>query len=122
ICPSNGGRPHALLIMMTAAEPASSPNTARATRAQVPRTVTTTMPAVPLYSALVHPREMLPSALRSTLTGNEPLGIVALLALMAVTVPAEPPPAGLVRVRIAPGETWKLASIAATERTPSAVP
>ena len=94
--PSKGGKPVALLIITTAAAPASSPNTARATRAQVPRLVTTILPTVPAYSALLQPRETVPSALRSTLMVNDPLGSAAPLASIA----ARGPPA---RLRIAPG-------------------
>src|SRR5438876_5342709 len=99
--PSKGGNPEELLIITTAASPASSPKTARATRAHVPRFVTTTMPAVPAYSALLQPSETDPSALRSTLTRNEPLGSGAPLASIAETDPAEVPPE-VVRLRIAP--------------------
>ena len=96
IGPSNGGKPVPLLIITTATSPASSPKTARATRAHVPRFVTTTMPAVPAYWALLQPSETVPSAFRSTLTVNDPLGSAALLALMAETGP----PA---RLSVAPG-------------------
>src|SRR5215472_9695350 len=85
IGPSNGGKPAVLLIIATAASPASSPNTALATRAQVPRLVTTTMPAVPAYSALLQPNETDPSALRSTFTLNDPPGSGAPLASIAAT-------------------------------------
>src|SRR5438128_1122351 len=110
--PSKGGNPEELLIITTAASPASSPKTARATRAHIPRRVTTTLPAVPAYSALWQPREMDPSAFLSTLTGNEPLGRIAPLASIAVTE------APVLNASVAPGYTGTVASIAATERIP----
>ncbi len=61
IGPSNGGKVDALLIIATAAAPACSPKTARATRAHVPRSVTAswfppdTMTAL-VYAATEHPR------------------------------------------------------------------
>src|SRR6266849_220840 len=66
--PSNGGSPAALLITSTAAAPACCPNTARATRAQVPRTVTTSLPVTPaaVYSALLQPKEIVPLGFRRT--------------------------------------------------------
>src|SRR5438128_1122816 len=103
---SNGGRPLALLIITTAAAPASSPKTARATRAQVPRTVTTTMPAVPAYSALLQPSEIEPSAFRSTFTRNDVVGdgSGALLALIASKVPGVGAvPSLFSRFSVAPG-------------------
>ena len=114
IGPSKGGYPLALLIITTAASPASSPKTARATRAHEPRLVTTTLPAVPAYSALLQPSETVPSGFRSTLTVNDPLGSAAPLASMADTGP----PA---RLSVAPGYVGTLPSIAATDRTPLAV-
>src|SRR5687767_12267434 len=47
ICPSNGGNPESVLIIATAAAPACSPKIARATRAHVPRNVTTSLPTTP---------------------------------------------------------------------------
>src|SRR5215470_15908221 len=106
--PSNGGKPVALLIMSTAAAPAFCPKMARATRAQVPRWVTTSMPAVPLYSAGLQPRLTVLSGLRSTLTVScVPLTIGAPLALMVVTVVAPD-------VKMAPGND-AVGSSAATE-------
>src|SRR6266850_5277740 len=105
----------ALLIITTAAAPALSPNTARATRAQFPRTVTTTLPAVPAYSASLQPSETEPLELRSTFTPNGPLGMGAPLASIVVTAPPDAPPAE-VRLSVAPGKVSFLNYTAATER------
>src|SRR6185503_8726355 len=74
--------------MITAAAPAFCPNTARATRAQVPRAVTTIFPTTPafVYSAGSQPSEMPPVLVFSTLTGSAPAGRAAPLALIAVRV------------------------------------
>src|SRR6478609_4784980 len=100
--------------MTTAAAPASSPNTARATRAHVPRAVTTTLPADPAYSLLLQPSEIEPSGFFSTSTGKVPVGRGAPLALIVDTVlPVD-------RCSSAPGYVGTVASIAATEIAPFA--
>src|SRR5581483_3353759 len=73
IGPSNGGSDVALLIMTTAAAPACWPKIARATRAQLPRCVTTSLPVTPaaMYSFGSQPRLTDPSALRSTFTSSD---------------------------------------------------
>src|SRR5260370_15095229 len=119
IGPSKGGKAPELLIITTAASPASSPKTARATRAHVPRVVTTTIPAVPAYSALLQPSDTDPSALRPTLPLDVPLGSAAPLASIACTGLCAAPPE-LVRLRGAPGRVGVLPSTAATESTPLA--
>ncbi len=59
--PSNGGRPAALLTMITAAAPAAWPLMARSTRAQTPRWVMTMAPAgMPAYSSGSQPSPMPP--------------------------------------------------------------
>src|SRR5260370_16282143 len=102
IGPSKGGKAPELLIIPTAASPASSPKTARATRAHVPRVVTTTIPAVPAYSALLQPSDTDPSALRRTLTLNVPLGSFSPLASIASTG-LSPAPPDLPTFTVAPG-------------------
>src|SRR5262249_9584005 len=84
IGPSNGGNVVALLIMRTAAAPACCPKIARATRAQVPRVVTTSLPATPAYSAGLQPRLTVPLGLRSTFTCSGVPGRGALLASMVL--------------------------------------
>src|SRR5258705_1754908 len=87
IGPSNGGNVAALLTMTTAAAPASCPKIARATRAQVPRAVTTILPVTPalLYSLGSHPNEIEPFGLRNTFTGSAVPSVNAPpFALMAV--------------------------------------
>src|SRR5690349_9667856 len=96
--------------MTTAAAPCCSPKMARATRAQVPRLVTTIMPAVPAYSSGLQPSEIDVPVLR-TLTGKDALGNAAPLALIAV-MPA--------RLMIAAGKVG-VGSLAATEIAPSAL-
>src|SRR5512138_3967456 len=60
IGPSYGGKADELFSMTTAAAPAFCPKTARATRAQVPRRVTTSFPATFafVYSAGSQPSEI----------------------------------------------------------------
>src|SRR5215218_6016850 len=69
IFPSNGGKSAEVLIMTTATAPAFWPKIARATRAHVPRTVTTILPVAPAYSAGLQPRLTLPSGFRRTMIG-----------------------------------------------------
>ena len=111
IVPSNGGKVESVFTITTAAAPACWPKTALATRAHVPRCVTTILPATPaaVYSARSQPSEMPPEALRSTLTGKAPPGSAAPLALMACVVPMRAP--------------WNIGvgSTAATEIAPSAL-
>src|SRR5437764_1197760 len=84
---SNGGKLGSVLIIATAAAPCLWPNVARSMRGQVPRIVTTSLPATSElgYSASLQPSEMEPFALRSTTIGSVPLGNGALLALIART-------------------------------------
>src|SRR5258708_5028563 len=119
IGPSKGGKAAELLIITTAASPASSPKTARATRAHVPRVVTTTIPAVPSYSALLQPSDTDPSALRSTLTLNVPLGSAAPWAASA-GAGLGGPRRGWVGWRVGRGRGGVLPWPAATESTPLA--
>src|SRR6187397_1279166 len=70
IGPSNGGRPAALLIMATAAAPACWPKIARATRAQVPRSVTASWPPPGTMPALVYAATEQPSASFSAVAGS----------------------------------------------------
>src|SRR5882672_6462983 len=88
IWPSKGGKPAALLTINTAAAPAFWPNTARATRAQVPRAVTTSFPVTPaaVYSAGLQPSEIAPPVRSTTIGRVVPSVNVAPLALMAFTV------------------------------------
>src|SRR5512136_469950 len=87
---------------------------ARATRAQVPRLVTTSFPATPaaVYSAGSQPREIAPLAVFRTLTGNVvPSPKVAPFASIACSV------APVDRARFAPGKVG-VGSLAATLRAP----
>src|SRR2546423_1313628 len=72
IGPSKGGYPGLLLIMATAAAPCVDPKMARLIRSQVPRIVTTNLPAMTesTYSLSLQPREMLLSVLRRTTMGK----------------------------------------------------
>src|SRR5581483_306385 len=97
--------------MTTAAAPFFWPKIARATRAQVPRLVTTIMPAVPSYSAGSQPSEIPPVAVLSTLTVNGPVGTAAPLASIAVMAGRSMVAAGKVGV----------GSLAATDIAPSAL-
>ena len=117
IGPSNGGSAAELLIMTTAAAPWRAPKVARSTRAQVPRSVTTTLPAMTAstYSASLQPSETAPVAVRSTTTASGPAGSGTPLALMAVMVVAPS------RVRSAPGNCSQ-ESAAAMARAPLAAP
>src|SRR6185312_10172166 len=73
IGPSNGGSVPSVLIITTAAAPACWPKTARATRAHVPRCVTTSFPVTLalMYSCLSQPRLTAPAAVRSTTTPRD---------------------------------------------------
>src|SRR5437016_5420416 len=89
ISPSNGGKPGPLLIITTAAAPWRCPKTARSTRAQVPRSVTTSLPAMLAltYSFSSQPSETPPFELRSTKTeralpdSGAPLASIAVMLL-----------------------------------------
>ena len=61
-----------MLIIATAAAPCFWPNTARATRAQLPRAVTTSLPVISAgsYSISLQPSETEPSAFLRTCTGQ----------------------------------------------------
>src|SRR5882724_3362943 len=116
--PSNGGNPPALLSITTAAAPAFWPKTARATRAQVPRRTTTTLPATPaaVYSAGLQPSEIVVALLFSTTTlSMVPLLKVAPFASMACSV------VPVLKARFAPGNEG-VGSLAATLIPPLPVP
>src|SRR5918995_5409330 len=92
--PSNGGNPASVLIIATAAAPACWPKMARATRAQVPRTVTASLPATPAFSkaATLQPRASFSPAVagssaRTTIGRLVPSVTVAAFALIAVIGP-----------------------------------
>src|SRR5256885_4480846 len=92
--------------MRTAAAPACCPKTARATRAQVPRAVTTSLPVDPAYSAGLQPRLTVvwPASAHRTFTGRvRPFAKVAPFALieLSVVVPATLPP---LNARLAPAK------------------
>ncbi len=97
--PSKGGSAVALLIITTAAAPWRAPKVARSTRAQVPRSVTTSLPVMTesTYSASSQPSDTPPVVVRSTTTSSGPGGSGSPLASMAVSV--APP----LSVRSAPG-------------------
>ena len=85
------------MIIATAAAPACWPKIARATREQLPRTVTTSLPVTPaaVYSAGSQPSETPPEPVPlisgSTITGSE----VPLAAVMPLASSAVMPPVGV---------------------------
>src|SRR5215467_111924 len=140
IGPSNGGSEFALLIISTAAAPASWPKIARATRAQVPRLTTTSLPVTPAltYSFGSQPSEIVPFALRSTFTGSVwrsgngmPLALIALEVVPVDSVmkaPGKPDVGSFAATLMTPvpeaGEPvmygfWPLLPADATTMTPS---
>src|SRR5258706_238585 len=117
--PSKTPKVGSLLISTTAAAPCRKPNTARSTRAQTPRSATTTLPVIfaGSYSFSSQPRdtpsEPVVAVSGSTTMDSEPPGSVALLLFCAFSGPP------LFSVRVAPGKV-AVESIAAAASVLSA--